>query len=207
MKKYILIFLISIISINFLNAQDLKDVLFKASYGLDFIGLDFSSVKFIGSKAEYGDPVRLKNEFIPNWNNLFYSQKEKYNIEKEFGKNKVNYLVGNMVEANAIIDENYMFSIIPVKDFTAKKIQRIVSRYRFEYQNEVGLSLIVHSFDKPSKTAIIYVVWFNTKTLKVIKSIRRQVSPKGFGFRNYWAGAIFYTIKNMKKVVRKQHKE
>ena len=74
MKKYILIFLISIISINFLNAQDLKDVLFKASYGLDFVGLDFSSVKFIGNKKEYGDPVRLKNEFIPNWNNLWVSK-------------------------------------------------------------------------------------------------------------------------------------
>jgi len=207
MKKYILIFLISIISINFLNAQDLKDVLFKASYGLDFVGLDFSSVKFIGNKKEYGDPVRLKNEFIPNWNNLFYSQKEKYNIEKEFGKNKVNYLVGNMIEANAILDENYMFSIIPVKGFDAKKIQKIVNRYKFNYENEVGVSLIVHSFDKPSKTATIYVVWFNTKTLKVIKSIRRQVTPKGFGFRNYWAGAIFYTIKNMKKVLKKQHKE
>ena len=207
MKKYILIFLISIIPINFLNAQDLKDVLFKASYGLDFVGLDFSSVKFIGNKKEYGDPVRLKNEFIPNWNNLFYSQKEKYNIEKEFGKNKVNYLVGNMIEANAILDENYMFSIIPVKGFDAKKIQKIVNRYKFNYENEVGVSLIVHSFDKPSKTATIYVVWFNTKTLKVIKSIRRQVTPKGFGFRNYWAGAIFYTIKNMKKVLKKQHKE
>ena len=206
MKKYILIFLISIIPINFLNAQDLKDVLFKASYGLDFVGLDFSSVKFIGNKKEYGDPVRLKNEFIPNWNNLFYSQKEKYNIEKEFGKNKVNYLVGNMIEANAILDENYMFSIIPVKGFDAKKIQKIVNRYKFNYENEVGVSLIVHSFDKPSKTATIYVVWFNTKTLKVIKSVRRQVTPKGFGFRNYWAGAIFYTIKNMKKVVKK-HKE
>ena len=55
--------------------------------------------------------------------------------------------------------------------------------------------------------ATIYVVWFNTKTLKVIKSVRRQVTPKGFGFRNYWAGAIFYTIKNMKKVLKKQHKE
>ncbi|MDG1849231.1 MAG: hypothetical protein P8I82_01895 [Flavobacteriales bacterium] len=207
MKKYILIFLISIIPINFLNAQDLKDVLFKASYGLDFVGLDFSSVKFIGNKKEYGDPVRLKNEFIPNWNNLFYSQKEKYNIEKEFGKNKVNYLVGNMIEANAILDENYMFSIIPVKGFDAKKIQKIVNRYKFNYENEVGVSLIVHSFDKPSKTATIYVVWFNTKTLKVIKSVRRQVTPKGFGFRNYWAGAIFYTIKNMKKVLKKQHKE
>ena len=207
MKKYILIFLISIIPINFLNAQDLKDVLFKASYGLDFVGLDFSSVKFIGNKKEYGDPVRLKNEFIPNWNNLFYSQKEKYNIEKEFGKNKVNYLVGNMIEANAILDENYMFSIIPVKGFDAKKIQKIVNRYKFNYENEVGVSLIVHSFDKPSKTATIYVVWFNTKTLKVIKSIRRQVTPKGFGFRNYWAGAIFYTIKNMKKILKKQRKE
>ena len=207
MRKYILIFLISIISINLLSSQNLKDILFKKSYGLDFVGLDFSSAKFIGNKEEYADPVRLKNEFIPNWNNLFYSQKEKYNIEKEFGKKKVNYLVGNMVEANAILNENYMFSILPAKGFSTEKLQRIVRKYRFEYQNEVGLSLIVHSFDKPSKTAIIYVVWFNTKTLKVIKSIRRQGKPKGFGFRNYWAGAIFYTIKNMKKVIKEKYKE
>ena len=207
MKKNILIFLISIISINFLSSQNLKDVLFKSSYGLDFVGLDFSSAKFIGNKADYGDPVRLKNEFIPNWNNLFYAQKEKYNIENEFGKKKVNYLVANMIEINAILDENYMYSLLPVKDFTTKKLQRIVSRYRFNYENEVGLSLIVQSFDKPSKTATIYVVWFNTNTLKVIKSIRRQTSPRGFGFRNFWAGAIFYAIKNMKKVAKKEHKK
>ena len=62
MKKYILIFLISIISVNLLSSQNLKDILFNKSYGLDFIGLDFSSAKFIGSSYEYAETYRLKNQ-------------------------------------------------------------------------------------------------------------------------------------------------
>ena len=176
----------------------------KKSYPIDFVGLDFSSAKFIGPIDEYAETGRLKNEFIPNWNYLFASQNEKFNIEKEFNKSNVNYIIENMTGINAMIEESYMYSLLPFKPFSSEKLKNIVRRYsNFEYQNEVGLSLVVHSFDKPSKSATIYVVWFNTKTFEVIKSIKRRVKPKGFGFRNYWAGAIYYSIKNMKKVIKK----
>ena len=46
MKKYILIFLISIISINLLSSQDLNKILFDVQYEIDFVGLDFSKAKF-----------------------------------------------------------------------------------------------------------------------------------------------------------------
>ena len=90
-----------------------------------------------------------------------------------------------------------MYSYKPYMRFSKEELQKIVNRYDFEYENEVGVSLIVTSFDKPSKSAVIYVVWFNTETLKIIKSIKRLTNPKGAGFRNYWAGSIYYTIKDL----------
>ena len=197
MKKYILIFLISIISVNLLSSQNLKDILFNKSYGLDFIGLDFSSAKFIGSSYEYAETDRLKNQFIPNWNNLFYAQPEKFDIGKFMHKENVNINAEYIQEINSNINVEEMYSLKPYKRFSPDQLQEIVNKYDFEYENEVGLALIVNSFDKLSKMAVINVVWFNTKTLKVIKSIRQNTEPKGFGFRNYWAGSIFFTIKNL----------
>ena len=89
MKKYILIFLISIISINFLNAQDLNKVLFDVEYGIDFVGLDFTEAKFIGGEGEYAPSFDLKNKWIPNWNTLFYTQSEKYDIGRFLHKRNV----------------------------------------------------------------------------------------------------------------------
>ncbi len=94
-----------------------------------------------------------------------------------------------------------MYSYQPYMNFSEEELQKIVNRYNFKYENEVGVSLIVTSFDKPSKSAVIYVVWFNTKSLKIIKSIKRITQPKGAGFRNYWAGSIFYTIKDLEDIL------
>jgi len=197
MKKYILIFLISIISINLLSSQDLNKILFDVQYEIDFVGLDFSKAKFIGGETEYSETYRLKNEFIPNWNNLFYTQPEKYDLEKFMHKENVNNNADYIQEINSNINVEEMYSFRPYKRFTSDQLQEIVNKYNFNYENEVGLSLIVHSFDKPSNIAVINVVWVNTKTLEVIKAISLKKQPKGFGFRNYWAGSIFYTIKDL----------
>jgi len=197
MKTHILIFFVSIISINLLSSQNLKKILFNKSYELDFVGLDFSSAKFIGTASEYSETGRLKNEFIPSWNNLFYLQPEKFDLGKFLHKENINNNAEYIQEINSNINEEEMFSLKPYKSFSPDQLQEIVNKYDFEYKNEVGLALIVNSFDKISKMAVINVVWFNTKTLKVIKSIRLNTEPKGFGFRNYWAGSIFYAIKDL----------
>jgi len=197
MKKYILIFLISIISINFLNAQDLNKVLFDVEYGIDFVGLDFTEAKFIGGEGEYAPSFDLKNKWIPNWNTLFYTQSEKYDIGRFLRKRNVVNNAEYTIDLNSNIEIENMYSYKPYMKFSEEELQKIVNRYNFKYENEVGVSLIVTSFDKPSKSAVIYVVWFNTKTLKIIKSIKRITQPKGAGFRNFWAGSIFYTIKDL----------
>ena len=197
MKIYTLIFFLSIISFNLLSSQNLKNILFNISYELDFVGLDFSSAKFIGTANEYAETGRLKNEFIPSWNNLFYLQREKFDLGKFMHKENINNNTEYVQEINSNINEEEMFSLKSYEKFSPEKLQEIVNNYDFEYENEVGLALIVNSFDKISKIAVINVVWFNTKTLKVIKSIRRNTKPSGFGFRNYWAGSIFYAIKDL----------
>ena len=169
MKKYILIFLISIISINFLNAQDLNKVLFDVEYGIDFVGLDFTEAKFIGGEGEYAPSFDLKNKWIPNWNTLFYTQSEKYDIGRFLRKRNVVNNAEYTIDLNSNIEIENMYSYKPYMKFSEEELQKIVNRYNFKYENEVGVSLIVTSFDKPSKSAVIYVVWFNTKTLKIIK--------------------------------------
>ena len=201
MKKHILIIIISIISINLSNSQELKQVLFDVEYGIDFVGLDFSEAKFIGGESEYAPSFDLKNKWIPNWNTLFYTQSEKFDIGRFLHKRNVINNATYTIELNSNIDIDNMYSYQPYMNFSEEELQKIVNRYNFKYENEVGVSLIVTSFDKPSKSAVIYVVWFNTKSLKIIKSIKRITQPKGAGFRNYWAGSIFYTIKDLEDIL------
>ena len=89
MKKYLtkslFIFVVSFMSVGSLSSQNLDQVLINQHYPVDFLGLDFSEFKFIGSSGVSG--YTMRDKFFGEWNYMFYSEKKKYNIGN-FIKNK-----------------------------------------------------------------------------------------------------------------------
>ena len=84
-------------------------------------------------------------------------------------------------------------------------INNIVENYNFSNINQkIVLVFIVERLDKPKEQAVFWVTLINSRTKEIILTERMIGKPRGFGFRNYWAGAVYDIIKQIKK---KKYKE
>lgn len=83
--------------------------------------------------------------------------------------------------------------------FGYSNIEKIVASYNFEnIEEEIALILIVESLDKLHNYGSYWTTVVNTKTRNILFSERMIGTPKGFGFRNYWAGSIYNVIKQFR---------
>ena len=185
MKKLLATLLSLFFSIEFIVAQDLKQVLLDPYYPIDFIGLDFSEVKLIGSISSYEPAYEVKRRFFPEWNDMFYSQPEKFDVGTFLRKHRVHYSTENMISVNDKVYANELISSRPTKEFTRKKLQEMVNNYNFEFTNEVAMVFIINSLDKPRRQTKLNVVFFNTNSKNILLSILLVTEPGGSGFRNY----------------------
>ena len=198
MKKLLTILTFLFITAEFTVSQDLKQVLLDPYYPIDFIGLDFSEVKLIGVSSDYASAYELTGRFFPEWNDMFYSQPEKFDVGTFLRKHRVHYSTENMISVNDKVDANELISRRPVKEFTKVKLQEIINNYNFEFENEVAMVFVINSLDKPRKQTKLNVVFFNTNSKNILLSFLLVTKPAGGGFRNYWIGSIYYALKKLK---------
>lgn len=198
MKKYCLIFALFIIS-NGLSAQTIEDVFTTSKISMDFVGLDFSNVKLIGSEG-FSDPAKIQNYYFNTWNGLMVSEEEKYSIKKAFMKNEVDYHLGVVEALNAEVDYIDLVQNSAPEDFSKEKLQKIINQYDTKnLENKLAISFVVHSLNKFQERAYVHVVIFDTKSKKILFNKRMSGEARGFGFRNYWMGAIYDIIKDISK--------
>ena len=117
MKKLLTILTFLFITAEFTVSQDLKQVLLDPYYPIDFIGLDFSEVKLIGSISSYEPAYEVKRRFFPEWNDMFYSQPNKFNVAEFLRKNRVDYSTENMISVNDKVDAAPLFFISKETNF------------------------------------------------------------------------------------------
>ncbi len=207
MKKHYLLLLFCF-SINSLFSQTIEDVFTTSKLPMDFVGLDFSNVKLIGSEG-FSDPAKIQSYYFNTWNGLMISEEEKYNIKKAFMKSDVDYHLGVVEALNGEVDYIDLVTNETPANFSDKELQAFVKRYNTDgLEHKLGISFIVHSLNKFQERAYVYVVIFNTKSKKVLFSKRMSGEARGFGFRNYWMGAIYDIIKDISNTqFRKWKKE
>lgn len=206
MKK-LFITLLLLFAVKFITAQDLRRVLLDPYYPIDFIGLDFSEVKLIGSISSYEPAYEVKRRFFPEWNDMFYTQPNKFNVAEFLKKDRVDYSTENMISINDKVDANELITSRPTKEFTRVKLQEMVNNYNFEFINEVAMVFIINSLDKPRRQTKLNVVFFNTNSKNILLSIQLVTEPAGGGFRNYWIGSIYYALKELGKTEYKKWKK
>lgn len=200
MKSFIvpLVFLLSLASPVFAQQTNL---VFQEDTPITWLGLDFSQAKFIGDTERFNtDEDVFKLMYALNV--LMISEAEKYDIGKAFKKNNVTQKLDVTVEHNKVLDAQSIVStdLNDVKRLAPDDIQEIIAGYDFDTLKGLGLMFNVEAFSKVHNKASIFVTFIDMENKQVVLTERFTASPKGFGLRNYWAGAVYTMLKSLKSM-------
>lgn len=174
-----------------------------------WFGLDFTKAKMIGSEG-FNDPVAIKEDYFRKWNHLMISEGDKYEWGKALLLTDLKYDYGVV---DAVNDEVKVKSLVINKSYSISEedIAAAVSRYKIEdYKDGIGVVIVVESFDKIKEQGYGYITFFDVNSKKVLYNHKLVGEAGGFGFRNYWAGAIYdwlkYTRGRVMKDIKKEFK-
>ncbi|MES2734294.1 MAG: hypothetical protein V4714_21280 [Bacteroidota bacterium] len=203
MKKLSLfVLLFTLVSIP-LVAQSSKDPF--STSELTWFGLDFSQAKLVGSFSQYGEAgakngEQIKNQYFGAWNNLIINEPEKFNLKEAFNKSTLINDLSTVEKRNAAVNSDDLFTSNQPDPgrISPETIAKIVKDYKSD-KSGVGLLFIVDTFSKPAEEGVIHVTFFDIASRKVLLTQKMSGEPRGFGIRNYWAGAILKVIQKSKK--------
>ena len=194
MKKICLLFALTLL-FNSAFSQPMSG--FLKSNDLVWYGIDFSKAKMVG--PDFNDPTAIVERYFTSWNELFISEHEKYSPEKYFCKANVTISFEEVTKRNKMVDPTKI--VVPSTQQVAlgkSDIEQIVKEFDFGSHTGYGALMIVEKFNKLEEHAYIYVVIIDLNNKAILKSALIKGKARGFGFRNYWAGAIYDVLKECK---------
>lgn len=157
-------------------------------------GMDYSVVKLIGSELDFTDIDKIQNTYFRAWNQLIQDESSKYDLKKAFKVKNVEYDFEAAVERSKARD---MEGILQQEDYRLEGdvAAEIAASYANPEINKVGAFFIMETLNKTAVEETMWVVLFHVSTGEVFFTERLVGKPKGFGFRNYWAGGYYYVMK------------
>lgn len=203
MKKFTL-FIALLFSVGQAFAQQTLADLYNGKAKLTFLGLDFTQAKYIG-RAGFTDPMAIKNLHMVSWNNLIEYEPKKFSMQDAFKLRPDQYQskVSDMIKLNEsadvkdnITEEHYTIS--------EEQVKKSVSKYTLSEKDGIGLVYVVESLNKHAEKMYAWVTFIDLKTKKVLYTEKLEGSAAGFGFRNYWAGAVYKINKSIGSKYYKQ---
>ena len=181
-----------------------KEDLFSGSAPVTWLGLDFTQAKFIGAAYQFKDAGEITNsdfrdKYIPGWNQLFINEMKKYNVAEAVHRTEVSYAIEVTDKANSTIKGDF-FSNNPddYKKLNEEKIKQLVKGYDFKGKTGIGLLFFIDGMSKGKEEANAWVTFVDMKTKNFILTKNESGKPRGFGFKNYWAGSFLDILKNAK---------
>ncbi len=185
--------------------RDMSDFL-EESCDVVWFGLDFTQAKMIGSDG-FNDPVAIKEDYFRKWNHLMISEGEKYDWGKALLVSDLKYDYGIVDVVNNQVKVKYLV-INKSHSISEEDISRAVAQYKIkDYKDAIGVVVVVESFDKIKEQGTGYITFFDVASKKVLYNHKVIGEAGGFGFRNYWAGAIYNWMKYTKGKVMKDIKK
>lgn len=185
MKKLIFFYLLILFTSSYSIAQNSNEI--------TWFGLDFSKAKMVGS-AGFSNPAEIQSYYLNEWNSIIIKELKKYDISKFYVKPTVKVFLdkakenNNKVIASSLVTDN-------THTITQADVQSVVKQYKGKGGSGEGLLFVVESFDKSRERAVVYVVLFDISSGTIKKMEKKEGAPSGFGFRNYWLGAIYQIMK------------
>lgn len=165
-----------------------------------FYGLDFSKSKMIGSEG-FSNPYDVVEKYFRSINELIRNEAEKYNIRAALNKDQIEYDYSIVEKNNAAVSPSELV-INTSHSVSDNDVVSLIKGYKTK-DSKLGVVFVVESFDKTAERANIIVTYFDPSTKQVLLTQRLNGKPGGFGFRNYWAGAIANILKEAKKQSKK----
>ena len=204
MKKIILTLpLIALINFISYSQSEMRD-LFNPETKIYWMGLDFTSTKFIGFSKEIGsNPILktredLRDSMFVLWNDLMLDQSEKFNIQKAFRSSNFEVFFEPVMEANSKTNLEGKIEGAPT-NLIKDDIQDIVSRYEIDGKEGIGIVIIVEILNKPEARGTVITAMIDLSSKQLLHYIRGKHVSAGFGLRNYWASVIYREIKEIQK--------
>jgi len=175
------------------SAQQTLSDLFSGNAGLIFLGLDLTQAKYIG-RLGFVDPVAIKNQHMASWNNLIAAEPKKFSLQDAFRLKPDQYKsqVDDMIKLNeAAADVKDNITNDTDYSLSEAQVKKSVSKYTLSDKSGIGVVYVVESLSKTAEKMFVWVTFIDLSTKKVLYTEKLEGSAAGFGFRNYWAGAVY----------------
>lgn len=161
-----------------------------------FYGLDFSHAHMIGEDFDRAD--KIVQHYFKSWNDLLFTEKSKYNIEKHFDFKKAYYHTQYLEKSNEDVDP-YELRINGTHKIERAKIFESIRNYDFPEDEGLGMVIFVETFNEYSDQSSLYYVFFDLESRDLILIQPMVGESGGAGFRNSWANSIYFTMKKWKE--------
>jgi hypothetical protein len=163
-------------------------------YNVNYYGVDFSKTKAFGA-AEPGWDFK---EAFGKINSLVIAEWPKYNPGRYLNKDiEIRDISATTTVNNAIVpaevDTNSSEYFISKEEVAA-----MVRRYELKEEEGTGLVIIGELLDKTTYTGTFIVVYFDIATREVLHGEGMYGKARGFGLRNYWAGALYNGLRRFR---------
>lgn len=191
MKKIILLLgLIISVSAFSQNKEILKNI-----NDVRFYGVDYSKVKV----AYAGESASQFKDAFEEINNLFISEPKKYNPSKLFKKNALSVEIEPVIKNIRKIDLEELKTVTQTSnDLSQADLENVLKSLDIKPTEEPGLIIIAEFLDKTKNRGWYNIVFFDTKTKKIIDTWKGSGKAAGFGLRNFWAASVYKVMKDVK---------
>ncbi|WP_221393142.1 hypothetical protein [Dyadobacter sp. NIV53] len=186
------------------SAQYTLADMFSGKAKVVFLGLDFTQAKYIG-RAGFMDPTAIQNQHMASWNTLIEVEPKKFSLQKPLKLRDGQYSskVEDMIKYNksANVADNITDSEYSI---TEDQVKKSVSKYSLSEKDGIGIVYVVESLSKTAERMTAWVTFIDLDSKKVIHTEKIEGKAGGFGFRNYWAGAVYKINQNIDSKYYKQ---
>ena len=181
------------------SAQTLKDLFTNSETPLVYYGIDFTKARVIDD--DKANALDIRDKQYTGINELVIDQSDKFDLKGAFNRT-VDHDISSVEKRNAKINVEEIKSSSSadyhrLKDTDIPAIVKGIDAGNIK--KGVGIVFIVEGMSKSEKHMAVWVTLFDPKSKKVLLSERMEGKAAGFGFRNYWAGAIKDVIKDISK--------
>ena len=164
-----------------------------------WLGLDFTEARLIGDLS--ADENAIKNQHIPDINQLVVNEAKKYDLPKAFKHTNITSDLGFSYNQNKKLDASKLKSTNN-DDFTRFKpetVEKVVAGYEFGDKKGLGVLFVVEALNKTKAEAAIWVTYIDLATKKILQTTRKTGKGGGFGWRNYWVHPVDDILDDIRK--------
>jgi len=166
---------------------------------LTWFGIDYSLVRFIGTRDQFSDLTKIRDQYFRSWNELVMIEKSKYDLMKAFSVSKIYYEMENTIRHS---QERSMDNIVQTASINKEAVRSVVRLNTDPSNNRLGAMLVMETLNKTKEKSTMWLVVFNVASGEILYMNNYSGGVGGFGFRNYWARSYYTVISNLEMSAR-----